>query len=94
MSHTALRGAAAYDLPWLDAHLRACPELHGMEDLPSEDFQNSRLRRFGGEWSLVTPRVMKTSQPDACALSISSLASSSMVPSTFAIRSRNAAMSR
>lgn len=94
MLRTALRGVAAHDLPWFDAHLRADAEVHGMGELPSEDFQNGRLRRIGGEWSLVTPVVLKTSQPDACALSISSLASSSMVPSTFAIRSRNAAMSR
>ena len=94
MSRTALRGVAAHDLLWFDAHLRAYAEMHGIGELPSENFQYGRLRRFGGEWSLVTPLVFKTRQPGACALSISNLASSSMVPSTFAIRSRNAAMSR
>ena len=94
MSRTALRGIAAHDLPWFDAHLRACAEMREIGKRLSEGLQNRRLRRLGGEWSLVTPLVLKTSQPGACALSISNLASSSIVPSTFAIRSRNAAMSR
>ena len=54
MSRTALRGIAPHDLPWFDAHLRACAEMRGIGKLPSEDLQNRRLRRLGGEWSLVT----------------------------------------
>ena len=40
---TALRGAAAYQLSWFDAHLWAYAEHYGMEDLYSEDFQHDRL---------------------------------------------------
>lgn len=40
---TALRGAAAYDLSWFDAHLWAYAEVHGVEELLSEDFQHGRL---------------------------------------------------
>ena len=39
---TALRGAAAYDLSWFDAHLRADAEVHGIEELLFEDFQHGR----------------------------------------------------
>ena len=39
----ALRGAAAHDLPWFDAHLRAYAEVHGIEELLSEDFQHGRM---------------------------------------------------
>ena len=39
----ALRGAAAYDLSWFDAHLWAYAEVHGIEVLLSEDFQHGRL---------------------------------------------------
>ena len=39
MLRTALRGAAAHDLPWFDAHLRAYAEMHGIGELPSEDYQ-------------------------------------------------------
>lgn len=39
----ALRGAAAYQLPWWDAHLWAYAEVYGLETLLSEDFQDGRL---------------------------------------------------
>jgi predicted nucleic acid-binding protein len=39
----ALRGAAAYQLPWFDAHLWAYAEHFGLEELISEDFQHGRL---------------------------------------------------
>jgi len=40
---TALRGAAAYQLSWFDAHLWAYAELYGLDRLISEDFQHDRL---------------------------------------------------
>jgi len=39
----ALRGAAAYQLSWFDAHLWAYAERFGLERLYSEDFQHGRL---------------------------------------------------
>jgi predicted nucleic acid-binding protein len=39
----ALRGAAAYQLPWFDAHLWAYAEHYGLGELLSEDFQHDRL---------------------------------------------------
>jgi predicted nucleic acid-binding protein len=39
----ALRGAAAYQLSWFDAHLWAYAEHFGLPDLLSEDFQHDRL---------------------------------------------------
>lgn len=39
----ALRGAAAYQLSWFDAHLWAYAEHFGLEELLSEDFQHGRL---------------------------------------------------
>jgi predicted nucleic acid-binding protein len=39
----ALRGAAAYQLPWFDAHMWAYAERFGLAELPSEDFQDGRL---------------------------------------------------
>lgn len=39
----AVRGAAAYDLPWFDAHLWAYAEFYGLAELYSEDFQDGRL---------------------------------------------------
>lgn len=39
----ALRGAAAYQLSWFDAHLWAYAEHHGISELLSEDFQDGRL---------------------------------------------------
>ena len=40
---SALRGAAAYGLSWFDAHLWSYAEVHGIEELLSEDFQHGRL---------------------------------------------------
>lgn len=40
---TALRGAAAYQLPWYDAHLWAYAEHYGLSELYSEDFEHGRL---------------------------------------------------
>jgi predicted nucleic acid-binding protein len=40
---TALRGAAAYQLSWFDAHLWAYAEHYGAPELYSEDFQHERL---------------------------------------------------
>ena len=39
---TALRGAAAYQLSWFDAHLWAYAECNGLAELLSEDFQHGR----------------------------------------------------
>jgi predicted nucleic acid-binding protein len=39
----ALRGAAAYQLAWFDAHLWAYAERYGLAELLSEDFQHGRL---------------------------------------------------
>jgi predicted nucleic acid-binding protein len=39
----ALRGAAAYQLAWFDAHLWAYAERFGLSRLLSEDFQHGRL---------------------------------------------------
>ncbi len=38
----AIRGAAAYDLPWFDAHMWAYAEFYGCEVLWSEDFEHGR----------------------------------------------------
>ncbi len=40
---TALRGAAAYQLSWYDAHLWAYAEHYGAAELYSEDFEHGRL---------------------------------------------------
>ena len=39
----ALRGAAAYQLSWFDAHMWAYAERYGLDRLLSEDFQHGRL---------------------------------------------------
>jgi predicted nucleic acid-binding protein len=39
----ALRGAAAYQLSWFDAHMWAYAERFGVAELLSEDFQHGRL---------------------------------------------------
>jgi predicted nucleic acid-binding protein len=39
----ALRGAAAYQLSWFDAHMWAYAERYGLAQLLSEDFQHGRL---------------------------------------------------
>ncbi|HXV83948.1 MAG TPA: PIN domain-containing protein [Candidatus Binatia bacterium] len=43
MVRLALRGAAAYQLGWFDAHLWAYAEYYGLSELISEDFQHDRL---------------------------------------------------
>ena len=48
----ALRGAAAYDLPWFDAHLWAYAEFYGLAELYSEDFQHGR---FYGTVRVINP---------------------------------------
>lgn len=40
---TALRGAAAFQLSWSDAHLWAYAEHYGLAEILSEDFQHDRL---------------------------------------------------
>jgi predicted nucleic acid-binding protein len=40
---TALRGAAAYQLSWFDAHLWAYAEHYGLGEIVSEDFEHGRL---------------------------------------------------
>jgi predicted nucleic acid-binding protein len=40
---SALRGAAAYQLSWFDAHLWAYAECFGIPEILSEDFQHDRL---------------------------------------------------
>jgi predicted nucleic acid-binding protein len=40
---TAVRGAAAYQLSWFDAHLWAYAEHYGLEEILSEDFQHDRM---------------------------------------------------
>ena len=40
---TALRGAAAYQLSWFDAHLWAYAECYGLTELISEDFEHHRV---------------------------------------------------
>lgn len=39
----AMRGAAAYRLPWFDAHIWAYAEHYGLSELYSEDFEHDRL---------------------------------------------------
>lgn len=39
----ALRGAAAYQLSWFDAHMWAYAERFGLHEIISEDFQDGRL---------------------------------------------------
>lgn len=56
---TALRGAAAYQLSWFDAHLWAYAEEYGLTELLSEDFQDDRLYgtvRIVNPFRGVTPR--------------------------------------
>jgi predicted nucleic acid-binding protein len=40
---TALRGIAAYQLSWFDAHMWAYAETFGLAELISEDFQHGRM---------------------------------------------------
>lgn len=53
----ALRGAAAYQLSWFDAHLWAYAEHYGLEVLYSEDFQHER--RYGTV-QVLNPFVIET----------------------------------
>ncbi len=39
----ALRGAAAYQLSWYDAHMWAYADYYGLAELISEDFEDGRL---------------------------------------------------
>jgi predicted nucleic acid-binding protein len=43
MMRTALRGAAAYQLSWYDAHMWSYAEYFGLSELLSEDFEHGRL---------------------------------------------------
>jgi predicted nucleic acid-binding protein len=43
---TALRGSAAYELPWFDANLWAYAEVYGVPEILSEDFEHGR--HYGG----------------------------------------------
>lgn len=43
LARTALRGAAAYQLSWYDAHMWAYAEFYGLTELLSEDFEHGRL---------------------------------------------------
>jgi predicted nucleic acid-binding protein len=56
---TAIRGAAAYQLSWFDAHLWAYPEHYGFTELYSEDFQHDRL--YGGV-RVLNPFVAPTAE--------------------------------
>ncbi len=40
---TALRGAAAYNLSWFDAHIWAYAEHFGLNEIISEDFEHGRM---------------------------------------------------
>ena len=39
---TALRGTLTYQLSWFDAHLWAYAEVHGIDEILSEDFEHGR----------------------------------------------------
>ena len=56
----ALRGAAAYQLPWFDAHLWAYAEHHGLAELISEDFQHGRIYGSVRAWN---PFLQSAPQP-------------------------------
>ena len=51
---SALRGAAAYQLSWFDAHMWAYAEYYGLSELLSEDFEH---RRLYGTVRIVNPFV-------------------------------------
>lgn len=40
--HTAMRGTTLYGLPWFDAQIWAIAEVHGLDQILSEDFQHGR----------------------------------------------------
>lgn len=48
----ALRGVAAYQLSWFDAHLWAYAEYYGISEIISEDFQHER---FYGTVQVINP---------------------------------------
>jgi predicted nucleic acid-binding protein len=54
---TALRGAAAYNLSWFDAHLWAYAEHFGLPEIISEDFENGRMY---GSVRIVNPFLIRT----------------------------------
>jgi predicted nucleic acid-binding protein len=56
----AVRGAAAYQLPWFDAHLWAYAEHYGLDELLSEDFSHGRLY---GSVRAVNPFVREVESP-------------------------------
>jgi len=43
LTRTAVRGMAAYGLPWFDANMWAYAEYYGLAELISEDFEHGRL---------------------------------------------------
>ena len=51
---TALRGAAAYQLSWFDAHMWAYAEVYGLDTLLSEDFEHGR---YYGTVKVVNPFI-------------------------------------
>jgi predicted nucleic acid-binding protein len=56
---TALRGVAAYQLSWFDAHLWAYAEVYGIPELFSEDFQHDRLY---GTVRVINPFLSETEE--------------------------------
>jgi predicted nucleic acid-binding protein len=54
---TAIRGWTAYRLSWFDAHLWACAEHYGLEEIVSEDLQHDRLY---GTVRMVNPFIQQT----------------------------------
>jgi len=58
---TALRGAAAYQLSWFDAHLWAHAEVYGLRQLLSEDFEHNRLY---GTVQAIDPFRLPAGTPD------------------------------
>ena len=40
---TAIRGCAAYQISWFDAHLWSYAEHYGLDEIVSEDFEHGRL---------------------------------------------------
>ena len=55
----ALRGSAAYQLSWFDAHLWAYAEHYGLSELISEDFQHDRLY---GSVRIVNPFIRRSTE--------------------------------
>lgn len=43
MVRTAIRGAATYQLGWLDSHMWAYAEHYGLEEILSEDFSDGQM---------------------------------------------------